>query len=163
MRSCRRRGRVDSVNLRSLQYAGFPHTTDAAQLQAPPTAPGVAPGGDAGLAAAAGPERLRPPRHPHAVVALLRREAARGDRGAGHGDASRGPRGRPRASPVPSAERDRRARPHHAARDRKSTRLNSSHANISYAVFCLKKKKISKRDTVHTAAGTLSRLDLSVG
>src|SRR3712207_8165924 len=28
----------------------------------------------------------------------------------------------------------------HAA-DRKSTRLNSSHANISYAVFCLKKKK----------------------
>src|SRR3712207_8584538 len=28
----------------------------------------------------------------------------------------------------------------HAKRDRKSTRLNSSHANISYAVFCLKKK-----------------------
>src|SRR3712207_9259167 len=28
------------------------------------------------------------------------------------------------------------------AQDRKSTRLNSSHANISYAVFCLKKKKI---------------------
>src|SRR3712207_7738936 len=27
-------------------------------------------------------------------------------------------------------------------RDRKSTRLNSSHANISYAVFCLKKKRI---------------------
>src|SRR3712207_6853940 len=27
--------------------------------------------------------------------------------------------------------------------DRKSTRLNSSHANISYAVFCLKKKKIN--------------------
>src|SRR3712207_8729166 len=30
--------------------------------------------------------------------------------------------------------------PSHAS-DRKSTRLNSSHANISYAVFCLKKKK----------------------
>src|SRR3712207_7610888 len=29
-----------------------------------------------------------------------------------------------------------------ADRDRKSTRLNSSHANISYAVFCLKKKKV---------------------
>src|SRR3712207_7342968 len=29
------------------------------------------------------------------------------------------------------------------ALDRKSTRLNSSHANISYAVFCLKKKKVS--------------------
>src|SRR5438445_9243391 len=30
--------------------------------------------------------------------------------------------------------------------DRKSTRLNSSHANISYAVFCLKKKKKNKRE-----------------
>src|SRR3712207_8998321 len=30
-----------------------------------------------------------------------------------------------------------------AKRDRKSTRLNSSHANISYAVFCLKKKYIN--------------------
>src|SRR3712207_7967788 len=30
---------------------------------------------------------------------------------------------------------------HRADLDRKSTRLNSSHANISYAVFCLKKKK----------------------
>src|SRR3712207_7779054 len=32
---------------------------------------------------------------------------------------------------------------HRATQDRKSTRLNSSHANISYAVFCLKKKKIT--------------------
>src|SRR5438445_1821711 len=32
------------------------------------------------------------------------------------------------------------------ARDRKSTRLNSSHANISYAVFCLKKKKKKKQN-----------------
>src|SRR5688572_31864612 len=31
--------------------------------------------------------------------------------------------------------------PRHAPRDRKSTRLNSSHSQISYAVFCLKKKK----------------------
>src|SRR5947209_10355209 len=31
--------------------------------------------------------------------------------------------------------------------DRKSTRLNSSHANISYAVFCLKKKKNIDEDT----------------
>src|SRR2546427_6017279 len=30
--------------------------------------------------------------------------------------------------------------------DRKSTRLNSSHSQISYAVFCLKKKKIRKQD-----------------
>src|SRR5690242_21265620 len=42
----------------------------------------------------------------------------------------------------------RRARPeaveehrHDVRRDRKSTRLNSSHMSISYAVFCLKKKK----------------------
>src|SRR5258707_8941890 len=32
-------------------------------------------------------------------------------------------------------------------RDRKSTRLNSSHANISYAVFCLKKKKKTHKTT----------------
>src|SRR3712207_8218175 len=31
------------------------------------------------------------------------------------------------------------------AGDRKSTRLNSSHANISYAVFCLKKKKVCRK------------------
>src|SRR5258707_14126970 len=33
--------------------------------------------------------------------------------------------------------------------DRKSTRLNSSHANISYAVFCLKKKKQVARQRYH--------------
>src|SRR2546421_8582631 len=33
-------------------------------------------------------------------------------------------------------------------RDRKSTRLNSSHDQISYAVFCLKKKKNSRRRTI---------------
>src|SRR3712207_7878131 len=35
----------------------------------------------------------------------------------------------------------RRVLRHRRRADRKSTRLNSSHANISYAVFCLKKKK----------------------
>src|SRR2546421_4192332 len=35
----------------------------------------------------------------------------------------------------------RTAIPAHGGRDRKSTRLNSSHDQISYAVFCLKKKK----------------------
>src|SRR3712207_8893390 len=61
---------------------------------------------------------------------------------------------RPRLLPLPPARRPPRTRsdgrPHGANRcaeapavsneDRKSTRLNSSHANISYAVFCLKKK-----------------------
>src|SRR3712207_7341932 len=35
-------------------------------------------------------------------------------------------------------------------RDRKSTRLNSSHANISYAVFCLKKKNQLSNTSSHT-------------
>src|SRR3712207_8101184 len=35
--------------------------------------------------------------------------------------------------------------------DRKSTRLNSSHANISYAVFCLKKKNNSNNSVSHTS------------
>src|SRR3712207_7316129 len=35
--------------------------------------------------------------------------------------------------------------------DRKSTRLNSSHANISYAVFCLKKKKNMYMHASHAA------------
>src|SRR5947199_5316561 len=43
-----------------------------------------------------------------------------------------------------------------ARRDRKSTRLNSSHLGISYAVFCLKKKKkfklITKKITIHKIA-----------
>src|SRR3712207_8018713 len=46
---------------------------------------------------------------------------------------------------------DRGAQGHRGARelerDRKSTRLNSSHANISYAVFCLKKKKTDNNST----------------
>src|SRR5258708_27342100 len=42
------------------------------------------------------------------------------------------------------------ALPRAGAEDRKSTRLNSSHQIISYAVFCLKKKK--KQNTHHTKA-----------
>src|SRR3712207_8541064 len=45
--------------------------------------------------------------------------------------------------------------------DRKSTRLNSSHANISYAVFCLKKKDNARplraRATVHLPSGLPTR------
>src|SRR2546428_9222260 len=36
-------------------------------------------------------------------------------------------------------------------RDRKSTRLNSSHDQISYAVFCLKKKKTTQATTINRA------------
>src|SRR3712207_7157678 len=47
----------------------------------------------------------------------------------------------------PGARLTAELRPDAAAgkvKDRKSTRLNSSHANISYAVFCLKKKKVDQ-------------------
>src|SRR5439155_26053186 len=50
-----------------------------------------------------------------------------------------GARGRRQAAPLPAAAACRRPRAP-ACRDRKSTRLNSSHVAISYAVFCLKKK-----------------------
>src|SRR3712207_8991074 len=46
----------------------------------------------------------------------------------------------------PHGDRDRRG-----TGDRKSTRLNSSHANISYAVFCLKKKKNNNNNQVTKA------------
>src|SRR5690349_22395364 len=48
-----------------------------------------------------------------------------------------------RADPGRSGRVDRRDR-RDPERDRKSTRLNSSHVEISYAVFCLKKKKFKK-------------------
>src|SRR2546430_12187181 len=51
---------------------------------------------------------------------------------------SLGPRDRPRARRTCAAAGGA------PRRDRKSTRLNSSHSQISYAVFCLKKKKNSK-------------------
>src|SRR5207249_6806179 len=50
----------------------------------------------------------------------------------------------PRRRPPSPAARRRRHAPRGSVRgerDRKSTRLNSSHVSISYAVFCLKKKK----------------------
>src|SRR3712207_9001735 len=45
-------------------------------------------------------------------------------------------------------------------RDRKSTRLNSSHANISYAVFCLKKKK--KKDTRYQDLDKTGNINLDI-
>src|SRR3712207_8292154 len=51
-------------------------------------------------------------------------------------EAQRTRENRPPSAPVPA-----RVAAHSGPQDRKSTRLNSSHANIPYAVFCLKKKK----------------------
>src|SRR3712207_7451932 len=46
---------------------------------------------------------------------------------------------------IADAEEDCERAQYEVEEDRKSTRLNSSHANISYAVFCLKKKRQSIR------------------
>src|SRR3712207_7081439 len=66
------------------------------------------------------------------VGAGPRRRAQRGQRGELHALAPARPPGDPQE--VQAAHHPR------LRADRKSTRLNSSHANISYAVFCLKKK-----------------------
>src|SRR3712207_8255766 len=47
-----------------------------------------------------------------------------------------------------AGERGKTPRRGEAVLDRKSTRLNSSHANISYAVFCLKKKKTNEPPSI---------------
>src|SRR2546427_4584713 len=49
------------------------------------------------------------------------------------------------AQPRPGTPRKGRPAPRVSSPDRKSTRLNSSHSQISYAVFCLKKKKKKKK------------------
>src|SRR3712207_8485978 len=74
----------------------------------------------------------------------------RGARGADPGRRDR-PRGhglRAQSRPAAQSREGLGRKGHRPHRDRKSTRLNSSHANISYAVFCLKKKnktRISNR------------------
>src|SRR2546430_12035142 len=62
--------------------------------------------------------------------------------------------------PVSRCRDRRRSRPRSPARDRKSTRLNSSHSQISYAVFCLKKKKQQHR--LNTSLLSLDTVFLSL-
>src|SRR3712207_7850977 len=65
------------------------------------------------------------------------------DRGRGGGDVRQPHRaGEPVQQRDAEQEERRRERSEQEVLDRKSTRLNSSHANISYAVFCLKKKYV---------------------
>src|SRR5256885_17185860 len=83
----------------------------------------------------------RPPRStlfPYTTLfrSRLRGRAARCDV---HIGARLGPRGRV------GVQRGGTVAVQHGLRDRKSTRLNSSHLVISYAVFCLKKKKTDHR------------------
>src|SRR3712207_7526251 len=79
---------------------------------------------------------------------LLDRHAAREECGDDPGEDVAGAR---RREPGSVAARDRDA----PVRDRKSTRLNSSHANISYADFCLKKKIVYHSITLEDAISTL--------
>src|SRR5438874_9828763 len=72
----------------------------------------------------------RPPRSTLFPYTTLFRSSMRSSKSPGNG-ACRWPR-----SPSPGSSRT----------DRKSTRLNSSHVEISYAVFCLKKKKKKKKE-----------------
>src|SRR5690349_23906947 len=88
----------------------------------------------------------RPPRStlfPYTTLFRSLRSPGHGDLGLARHPAAVPPGGAGRTGPAPGRAR-------HAARlraraddgrDRKSTRLNSSHVEISYAVFCLKKKK----------------------
>src|SRR3712207_7658439 len=64
----------------------------------------------------------------HRMVARRRRDPRAADRG-------------PRDAALRARREEREVGGGNPLPDRKSTRLNSSHANISYAVFCLKKKK----------------------
>src|SRR3712207_7041545 len=95
----------------------------------------------------------RPPRSTLFPYTTLFRSTPAGARRADRAARPGGLLARPRAGGVAgsggrlAAHRDVRD----AVLDRKSTRLNSSHANISYAVFCLKKKNM-------TPASSLSEL-----
>src|SRR5258708_27178945 len=95
----------------------------------------------------------RPPRStlfPYTTL-FRSREGGQGDhRTARRADVlSRGlalPAARIHAAPEGRALRHRRRQASGQGRDRKSTRLNSSHQIISYAVFCLKKKSVKSRN-----------------
>src|SRR2546427_3219671 len=94
----------------------------------------------------------RPPRSTLFPYTTLFR-SCRSARGEGHGErrAAREGRGAGLRQQRPAPHEVRHRQPKSKIRkagaregDRKSTRLNSSHSQISYAVFCLKKKKIKK-------------------
>src|SRR2546426_4678481 len=91
----------------------------------------------------------RPPRStlfPYTTLFRSRRPKEEGDGGRVRGEGRRGElptgQGRRRRGRVLRSDGRPEARRDH--RDRKSTRLNSSHLVISYAVFCLKKKKTER-------------------
>src|SRR2546426_3601600 len=98
----------------------------------------------------------RPPRSTLFPYTTLFRSLDRGGRGGQ--EARRGLRVRLREERVETRALGRcRGRRHgRRLRDRKSTRLNSSHLVISYAVFCLKKKKKDRQEQRPTRYGAQS-------
>src|SRR2546430_6664506 len=109
----------------------------------------------------------RPPRSTLFPYTTLFRSPARGRTTSGFSGSGREGQGRLRAQLLAtegaclpgdrSEQEENRAR---GGADRKSTRLNSSHSQISYAVFCLKKKKnneqhrplLTSKHTINSAA-----------
>src|SRR5688572_31984507 len=93
----------------------------------------------------------RPPRSTLFPYTTLFRSRPHGRGGAAPGGGRGRGAGAGRLGPAPARRGTRAGRaagdaePGGGRRDRKSTRLNSSHSQISYAVFCLKKKKKKKR------------------
>src|SRR3712207_8288539 len=97
----------------------------------------------------------RPPRSTLFPYTTLFRSLDQWAQGTVSGDAERAERRRPGVQQQPDAlllDQPRRVE------DRKSTRLNSSHANISYAVFCLKKKNIITYIPIHVTFTQLSSI-----
>src|SRR3712207_7163113 len=82
----------------------------------------------------------RPPRSTLFPYTTLFRSREPGAQGEGGGASRRLEEPAPREAALPAV---RVTRVKALVKDRKSTRLNSSHANISYAVFCLKKRRRS--------------------
>src|SRR5947209_9130922 len=93
---------------------------------------------------------LRPPRSTLFPYTTLFRSLGVGPGRGGEPAALAGADGLPARTTAPHPARLVPRQPGQQVRDRKSTRLNSSHANISYAVFCLKKKKQYKPKPVPT-------------
>src|SRR2546422_5470780 len=99
----------------------------------------------------------RPPRSTLFPYTTLFR--SQGDRRGQRQPADHGEReGSLQLAPRPDSEGEREQSEQGAQRDRKSTRLNSSHGYISYAVFCLKKKK-KKRTTYRHSTDQKKQID----
>src|SRR5258708_25456903 len=94
----------------------------------------------------------RPPRSTLFPYTTLFRSGSRPDQQRQHGRATVG-RGRQTQGAVKRA--------HDAAGDRKSTRLNSSHQIISYAVFCLKKKNKTRTQSLYPHSSPSQLISLS--